>query len=273
MNQPFLTLSNGIQIPQFGLGTYLTKDPQDVFDAVQSALDVGYRHIDTARIYGNESAIGEVLSSHPISREEIFITTKVWNSDQGYDKTLRAFDASIDRLDLTYIDLYLIHWPVKGKFKETWKALELLLEIGKVRAIGVCNFLPHQLSELLGSAKIKPMVNQFEFHPWLQQPALVELCRQENILVEGWAPLMQGRFREVGLFEKIAKKHHKTAAQILLRWHIQKGVLTIPKSANKTRIKENVDIFDFALSQSEVACIDGLECGKRVGPDPDNFDF
>lgn len=273
MKQPHLTLNNGIEIPQFGLGTYLTKDSQEVVDAVHTALEVGYRHFDTARIYENESAIGEALSTHQLPRGEVFITTKVWNSDQGYDKTLKAFDASLDRLDLTYIDLYLIHWPVKGKFKETWKALELLLEVGKVRAIGVCNFLPHQLQELLAGAKIKPMVNQFEFHPWLQQPTLVELCQKEGILVEGWAPLMQGRFKEVALFEELAHFHHKTAAQILLRWHIQKGVLTIPKSANKTRIKENVDIFDVQLSEGEMARIDALECGKRVGPDPDNFDF
>lgn len=267
------TLSNGVKMPWLGLGTWKSGEGGEVEQAIRWALELGYRHIDTARIYENETGVGRGIRESGVPREEIFVTTKVWNSDQGYDTTLRAFDASLERLGMESVDLYLVHWPVKGKYKETWRALESIYESGRARAIGVSNFLVHHLEDLLTSARIVPMVDQVEFHPRLVQPELLKFCREKNIVLEAWSPLLRGDLGSLGEVPAIAKRHGKTPAQVILRWDLQHGVVTIPKSTNRDRIAENAAIFDFELSPEEMSAIDRLDEGRRVGPDPDNFDF
>jgi diketogulonate reductase-like aldo/keto reductase len=268
-------LSNGVKMPWLGLGTYKTPEGQSVVQSVRWALEAGYRHIDTAALYGNERGVGEAIRASGLRREEIFVTTKVWNDDvrRGYDAVLRAFDQSADRLGIGTIDLYLIHWPVPGKFKEAWRALERLYAEKRVRSIGVSNFQIHHLQEVLADAQVRPMVNQVEFHPWLAQPELLEFCRQQQIVVEAWAPMMQGRAGEVPELLSIGRRHGKTPAQVVLRWDLQKGVVTIPKSIRRERIVENAALFDFELSPDEMATIDKLNQHKRLGADPDHFTF
>ena len=271
--QGSFTLHNGVQMPYLGLGVYLSKNGKEVIQAVEWALETGYRHIDTASIYKNEEGVGEGLNQSGIPREELFVVSKVWNADQGYDSTLRAYEDSLNRLRLDQLDLYLIHWPVKGKYRETWKALERIYEEGRVRAIGVSNFLKHQLEDLLEVADVVPMVNQMEFHPYLVQQPLLDYCSQHKIQYEAWSPLMQGQIFDLDEMRVLAKKYDKTIAQIVLRWDLQKGVVTIPKSVKKERIAANADLFDFELSSEDVALLDALDKGQRFGPDPDNFDF
>ena len=271
--QGTFTLHNGVKMPYFGLGVYLSEDGQEVINAVQWALEAGYRHIDTASIYKNEEGVGKGIKESRVPRKDIFVVSKVWNSDQGYDSTLRAFEASLKRLDLDYLDLYLIHWPVEGKFKDTWRALEKLYKANRIKAIGVSNFMQHHLEDLLQDAEIVPMVNQMEFHPYLVQQNLMDFCSSHKIQYEAWSPMMQGKIFELEELKGLAKKYTKTIAQIVLRWDLQKGVVTIPKSAKKERIISNADIFDFELSKGDVTFLDGLNRGKRFGPDPDNFDF
>ena len=266
-------LSNGVEMPYLGLGVYQAQEGEMVQKAVGWALEAGYRHIDTASAYGNEVGVGQAVRNSGLSRESVFVTSKVWNSDQGYDGTLEAFEKSIARLGLDYLDLYLVHWPVAGKYKETWRALESLYKEGRIRAIGVSNFLRHHLQDLLESCEIVPMVNQMEFHPWLVQQDLVDYCRDRGIQYEAWSPLMQGAVAEVPELVELGRKYGKTAAQIVLRWDLQKGVATIPKSANKARIAANAAIFDFELAPDDVARLDALERHHRFGPDPDHFDF
>lgn len=266
-------LSNGVEMPYLGLGVYQAQEGEMVQKAVGWALEAGYRHIDTASAYGNEVGVGQAVRNSGLSRESVFVTSKVWNSDQGYDGTLEAFEKSIARLGLDYLDLYLVHWPVAGKYKETWRALESLHKEGRIRAIGVSNFLRHHLQDLLESCEIVPMVNQMEFHPWLVQQDLVDYCRDRGIQYEAWSPLMQGAVAEVPELVELGRKYGKTAAQIVLRWDLQKGVATIPKSANKARISANAAIFDFELAPDDVARLDALERHHRFGPDPDHFDF
>lgn len=266
-------LHNKVHIPYLGLGVYLSKEGNEVENAVKWALETGYRHIDTASAYKNESGVGKAIRESQIPREEIFVTTKVWNSDQGYDSTLRAFEKSVNTLGLNTLDLYLVHWPVKGKYKETWKALEELYKSGRVRAIGVSNFLQHHLEDLLGSATVVPMVNQMEFHPWLVQQPLLDFCAKQSICYQAWSPLMQGQINEVSEIQKLAQKYKKTPVQLVLRWNLQKGVITIPKSSNRDRIRSNSDIFDFELLPKDMEYLDSLDRGHRFGPDPDNFDF
>lgn len=266
-------LHNGVEMPYFGLGVYQSSEGEMVQNAVRWALEAGYRHIDTASIYGNEAGVGKAVNSSGLARESVFVTSKVWNSDQGYESTLAAFEKSLARLGMDYLDLYLIHWPVAGKYKETWRALEKLYKEGRIRAIGVSNFLRHHLQDLLGSAEIVPMVNQMEFHPWLVQQELLDYCRDKGILYEAWSPLMQGAVTQVPELQELGRKYGKTEAQIVLRWDLQKGVATIPKSANKARIAANADIFDFELAAEDMARLDGLERHHRFGPDPDHFDF
>jgi len=266
-------LHNGVQMPYFGLGVYLSEDGQEVVNAVKWAIESGYRHVDTASIYKNEEGVGQGIKEANVSREDIFVVSKVWNDDQGYDSTLSAFDESLKRLDLEYLDLYLVHWPTKGKYKETWRALEHLYKEKKVRAIGVSNFMQHHLEDLLETAEITPMVNQMEFHPYLVQKELIDYCESHKIQYEAWSPMMQGRIFDLEPLKKMAQKYDKSVAQIVLRWDLQKGVITIPKSAKKERIKANAAIFDFELSIEDVEYIDSLEKGTRFGPDPDNFDF
>ncbi|GLU43167.1 aldo/keto reductase [Allomuricauda sp. NBRC 101325] len=266
-------LHNGIQMPYFGLGVYLSKDGSEVINAVKDALNHGYRHIDTAAIYNNEEGVGIGISESNVAREDVFLVSKVWNTDQGYESTLKAFDASLERLGTNYLDLYLIHWPKGDLSKETWKALEKLYKEKRVRAIGVSNFLKHHLEDLLTTAEIVPMVNQMEFHPYLVQQDLVDFCNSKGIQYEAWSPMMQGNIFDLDIMKELATKYNKTIAQIVLRWDLQKGVVTIPKSSKKERIIANSDLFDFELSKDDMQLLDGLDKGKRFGPDPDNFDF
>lgn len=275
--QATATLRNGIAMPWFGLGVFKVEEGAELVNAVKTAIKHGYRSIDTAAIYGNEQGVGqgirEALSETGLTREQIFVTSKVWNSDLGYESTLAAYEASLQRLGLDYLDLYLIHWPKQGKYKEAWRALEKLYADGKVKAIGVSNFQIHHLEDLMKDAAEKPVVNQVEFHPCLTQTELRIYCKQHSIQLEAWSPLMQGQLLDEPLLQEIAAKHGKTVAQVILRWDLQHGVITIPKSTKEQRIRENADVFDFELTDDEVARIDSLNQNLRVGPDPDNFDF
>lgn len=264
------TLHNGVKMPYLGLGVFKS---ERVTNSVQWALESGYRHIDTASIYNNEKEVGIAIKQSDVDRDKIFLVSKVWNTDQGYKNTIKAYDQSLKRLKVDYLDLYLIHWPVKNKFVETWKALEYLYEQGRVKSIGVSNFLKHHLDELLPESTIIPMVNQMEFHPYLVQQELVDFCSLHGIQYEAWSPLMRGKIFEVALLKNLAVKYNKTIAQIVLRWDLQNGVITIPKSSNEKRIKSNADLFDFELSQEDVEEIDHLDRDFRIGPDPDNFAF
>ena len=267
------TLHNQVKMPWLGLGVFQSEEGDEVEQAVRWALELGYRSIDTASIYGNEAGVGKAIKESGVPREDVFLTTKVWNTDQGFNETLDAFEASIERLQQDYIDLYLIHWPVQEKYKETWRALEQLYNQGRVRAIGVSNFLVHHLKDLLNDCEIVPMVNQVEFHPRLVQPTLLDFCRTEGIQVEAWSPIMRGKVLEIPELLAIAEKYNKTAVQIVLRWDIQHNVVTIPKSSRKDRLTANKEIFDFELTDEEMTLIDSLDRNERVGPDPDNFNF
>ncbi len=267
----YTVLNNGVKMPWLGLGVYKSKEGEEVENAVKTALKIGYRSIDTAALYENERGVGKAIRDSGIPREEIFVTTKVWNDRHGYDSTLNAFEESRKKLGLEYIDLYLIHWPVPEKFKETWRALEKLYSDGLVRAIGVSNFQIHHLEELMESCEVKPAVNQVEFHPLLTQKKLLVFCKEHNIQMEAWAPLMRGGVLDAPIIKKIAEKYGKTPAQVVLRWDLQHGVVTIPKSVREERIKENSDIFDFQLTSEEMGQIDSLNQDKRTGPDPDVF--
>ncbi|MWV43486.1 aldo/keto reductase [Paenibacillus sp. HJL G12] len=270
-------LHNGVDMPWLGLGVFKVEEGSELVDAVKSAIKHGYRSIDTAAIYGNESGVGqgirEAVAENNLSRKDLFITSKVWNSDQGYEETLAAFETSLSKLGLDYLDLYLIHWPVAGKYKKTWRALEKLYTEGRVKAIGVSNFHVHHLQDILEDAKIKPMVDQVEFHPYLAQKELLSFTKEHGIQMEAWSPLMQGELLNQPVLKGIADKHGKSVAQVILRWDLQKGVVTIPKSTKEHRIIENASLFDFALTDAEMEQIDALNQDKRVGPDPDNFDF
>jgi diketogulonate reductase-like aldo/keto reductase len=264
-------LANGVEMPWIGLGTFKMADGPEVVRAVRSALEVGYRSIDTAASYGNENGVGRALSECTIPREEIFITGKVWNSDQGYSPTLKAFEASLDRLRLDYFDLYLVHWPVEGLFLDTWGALEKLYSDGRVKAIGVCNFLINHLRLLLPNCQVLPVINQVEFHPCLQQPDLYEYCTERDIQLEAWSPLMKGQVVTISDIVEIAERHEKTPAQVVLRWHLQRGIITIPKSVHPVRINENAGIFDFSLTNDDMQSIGKLDRDQRIGPHPDVF--
>jgi diketogulonate reductase-like aldo/keto reductase len=266
------TLSNGVKMPWLGLGVWRVEDGDEVKRSVRTALELGYRSIDTATLYQNENGVGEAIRESGLAREDIFVTTKVWNSDQGYESTLKAFEDSRKKLGLDVVDLYLVHWPVKGKYKETWEALEKLYHEGKVRAIGVSNFLVHHLEDLMKSSSVKPMVNQVEYHPLLIQPQLRQFCKEQGIQLEAWRPLMGGRL-DLPVLDELAREYGKTPAQIVLRWDLQHGVVTIPKSIKPHRIEENAGIFDFELSAEDMKRIDSLDQNHRFGADPDNFDF
>ncbi|MDQ1145731.1 diketogulonate reductase-like aldo/keto reductase [Bacillus sp. SORGH_AS 510] len=271
--QDTTTLHNGVMMPWLGLGVYKVRQGEEALHAVQHALRVGYKSIDTAALYDNEESVGQAIKESSIPREELFITTKVWNSDQRTDSVLGAFETSLDKLGLDYVDLYLVHWPVKEKYKETWKVLENLYKEGRVRAIGVSNFNIHHLEDLMSVAEIKPMVNQVELHPMLAQIELRDFCKKNEIQIEAWAPLGQGRLLEHPVLQDIASAHHKSIAQVILRWDLQNGIVTIPKSIKEHRIIENANIFDFTLNDSDLEKINALNENKRFGADPDNFDF
>jgi len=266
-------LNNGLEMPWLGFGVYQINDGQEVVQAVRNALEIGYRSIDTATVYGNEQGVGKAIRESGIPRENIFLTTKVWNDDQRGERTLAAFEESLKRLETEYVDLYLVHWPVKGCYQETWRAMEKIYQSGRAKAIGVSNFLVHHLEDILRDSQIVPSVNQVEFHPFLVQPELLRFCQNHKIQVEAWSPLMQGKIVTEQVVQKLAENYHKTPAQIVLRWNLQHKVVTIPKSIRFNRIAENTQIFDFELSQADMNVLDALNEGKRVGPDPDSFDF
>jgi len=275
--QDTTTLNNGVKMPWFGLGVFKVEEGPELVQAVKNAIKHGYRSVDTAAIYENETGVGEGIiegiKEAGISRDDLFITSKVWNADLGYESTLKAFETSLDKLGLEYLDLYLIHWPVEGKYKEAWRALESLYKAGKVKAIGVSNFQIHHLEDLLKDAEIKPMVNQVELHPRLTQKELLSYCLENHIQLEAWSPLMQGQLLNLPELKAIAKKYNKSVVQIILRWDLQNGIVVIPKSTKEHRIIENANVFDFTLSDDDMKAIDALNQHHRVGPDPDNFDF
>ena len=267
------SLANGVEMPYLGLGVWQSDDGKEVINAVKWALEAGYRHIDTAAAYKNEEGVGKGIKESEVNRKDIFVTSKLWNDDQGYDSTLKAFDTTMKKLDLETLDLYLIHWPVAGKFKDTWRAFEKLYKDGRIKAIGVSNFLRPHLEELLKDAEIAPMIDQLEFHPWLVQQDLQDFCASKGIQYEGWSPLMQGKLFKQDIVNDLAKKYNKSPAQIILRWDLQKGVITIPKSVKKEHIKSNAEIFDFELAEEDMKHIDCLDKNERIGPDPNSFDF
>ena len=273
---PTIALNNGVKIPQVGLGVWQAAEGSEVESAVSSALESGYRLIDTAAIYGNEVGVGKAIKASGLAREEVFITTKLWNANHAYDDALRAFDESVQKLDCGYVDLYLIHWPLPmdGLFTEAWKALEKLYEDKRVRAIGVSNFKPHHLDALLETAHIVPAVNQIELHPMLQQKETRLYCEERDIEIESYSPLMRGGDGlEHPAIVSIAQQHSKTPAQIILRWHVQSGFIVIPKSVTPQRIQENLALFDFELSDSDMQIIESMEAGHRIGADPDTANF
>jgi diketogulonate reductase-like aldo/keto reductase len=269
---PNVTLNNGVTMPQLGFGVFQVPDAETAA-AVTAALESGYRSIDTAAIYGNEAGVGQALASSGIARDELFITTKLWNSDQGYDSTLAAFDASLAKLGLDHVDLYLIHWPTPAHdtYLDTWRAFEKILSEGRARAIGVSNFQAAHLQRLLDNSDVVPAVNQVELHPRLQQAELRAFHARHGITTEAWSPLAQGAVLKDPTVTGIADRLGRTPAQVILRWHLQIGNVVIPKSVTPERIRENIDVFDFALSDDDIAAITALDNGTRIGPDPDTF--
>jgi len=272
-NMKSVKLNTGASIPIIGFGTWKIRLNGAAQKAVAEALELGYRHIDTARIYGNEKGVGRGIVQSEIKREDIFVTTKLWNGDQGYDSALKAFDASLERLGLDYVDLYLIHWPVSGKRQESWRALEEIYKSGRAKAIGVSNYAIAHVEELLDSSKVVPAVNQIEYHPFLyeDQASLLKFCKQHNIIIEAYSPLVHGKRLDDPVLAKIAKKYSKSNAQILLRWAVQQGTVPLVKSTHSERMAENLDIFDFELDSKAVTDINNLSDGTRTCWDPTNI--
>ncbi|MEY8753805.1 aldo/keto reductase [Peribacillus frigoritolerans] len=268
-----ITLHNGVKMPQLGFGVFKVKNGNETVESVKKAIEVGYRAIDTAAIYENEEGVGQAIRECGVPREELFITSKVWNTEQGYETTLKAFEDSLNRLGLEYLDLYLIHWPGKYKYLETWRALEKLYKDGKVKSIGVSNFHVHHLENLLANSEVKPVVNQIELHPLLTQVEIRDYCAKHEIKVESWSPLGRGNLLEEPTINHIAKKHGKSSAQVLIRWHLQHDLVVIPKSITPSRIKENAQVFDFSLSLNEMNQIDALNKNERFGSNPDELLF
>lgn len=269
----FVTLNNGLKMPQLGFGVWQVPD-DEAASAVGKALETGYRSIDTAMIYKNERGVGQALKNSSVPREELFITTKVWNGDQGYESTLRAYDESLERLGLEYVDLYLIHWPTPkfNQYVETYKAMEKLYKDGRVKSIGVCNFEIEHLERLLTECEVKPVLNQVECHPYLVQQDLKDFCAKHDILIEAWSPLDQGgEVLKDDAVQKIADAHGKTPAQVVLRWHLQNGTVVIPKSVTPSRIEENFHVFNFELTAEEMSEITQLNRDRRNGSHPNEM--
>ncbi len=266
-------LNNGVEIPWFGLGVWQVEEGEDATTSVNAAIEAGYVLIDTAAAYKNEESVGKAIRESGIPRDQLFVTSKLWNADQGYESTLAAFDATMDKLGLDVLDLYLIHWPVKGKYKDSWRAMEKLYNDGRIRAIGVSNFQPHHLDDLLADAEVVPAVNQVEFHPLLTQNELLDYCTQKGIQVEAWSPLARGKLFDNDVVKTIADKYGKSPAQVLLRWVLDKGVVVLTRSVKPKRIADNANIFDFQLTTDEIDQLSALNKNERTGPDPDNFNF
>lgn len=271
--QSKIKLNNGVEMPLLGLGVFRSEEGAEVELAVRTALENGYRSIDTAAVYRNEKGVGNAIRQSGINRSDIFLTSKVWNSDQGYGSTFRAFDESLEKLQTDYLDLYLIHWPKGERSVETWQALEEIYKSGRVRAIGVSNFMVHHLESFLPKCNITPAVNQVEFHPELIQPELLSFCTQQGIQVEAWSPIMKGKVNELPVMQALAVKYGKTPVQIVLRWDLQRGIVTIPKSVKPERIVSNSLLFDFELSNEDMEKINRLDKNKRIGPHPDQINF
>ena len=263
-----IPLRGGVEIPALGLGVYQSRPGTETREAVRVALEHGYRHVDTARAYGNEQDVAAGLAASGVPRGEVFVTTKLWNSDHGYVETLRACDASLGRLGMEWVDLYLVHWPVQGRRQETWRAMERTLSDGKARAIGVSNYTIRHLEELLGSAKVPPAVNQVELHPFLAQRELREFCAANGIAVEAYAPLVKARRMDHPVLQRVAAKHGATPAQVLVRWALQSGLVVIPKSVRPERIRENASVYGFELDREDLGALDGLDEGYRTSWDP-----
>lgn len=271
-----IQLNNGIVIPTPGLGTYrLGRNDREVIHAVRNALDAGYRHIDTASFYDNEYPIGKAIAESRLPREELFVTTKLWGTDILKNGIEQAFEESMLKLDIGYIDLYLVHWPVTGQVAATWRKMEQIYESGRVRAIGVSNHLTHHLEELLSVAAVVPAVNQVELHPYLVMQGLQDYCREKDIVVESWSPLGSSKIPLLAdpLLLEIGQRHSRSTAQVILRWNLQKGLLPLPKSSDAKRQKENIALFDFSLSGEEISLIDRLDKGERTGVHPDEIEF
>lgn len=270
------TLNNGVSIPALGLGTYkMGKTDKEVYDSVRTALDAGYRHIDTAAFYKNEIPIGKAIRDSGIAREDIFVTTKLWGTDVLSENIVGAFEGSLRNLGFDYVDLYLVHWPVRGKVVSTWMEMEKIYASGKTRAIGVSNHLVHHLEEILQHSSVVPAINQMELHPYLSQTEVVDYCKQKGIIPEAWSPLGSTKIPllENEVLKDIAGKYGKSVAQIILRWNIEREIVVIPKSAHADRQKENIDIFDFELSSEDVALINSINKNHRTGIHPDDMDF
>lgn len=264
-------LHNGVEMPRFGLGVYKMTDKEAAVEAMVKAIGVGYKAIDTASVYDNETEVGEAVRAGGVPREKLFITSKVWNTEQGYDQTLRAFEASLERLGMDYLDLYLTHWAIPETFEETYRAIERLYDEKLIRAAGVSNHQQHHLEKILASANTKPMVNQIELHPQLTQEPLRAYCAKEDIAVTSWSPLARGRLLEDPVLLEIGRKHGKSVAQTVIRWHLQNDLIVIPKSATPSRIAENADVFDFSLDQEDMERITGLNRDWRSGTHPDEI--
>ena len=269
---PTITLNNGVEIPQFGLGVFQTP-PDETAKAVLAAFEAGYRHIDTAQMYQNEEGVGQAIADSKLSRDELFITTKLNNDGHGTDTAVSALEASLKRLGLDHVDLYLIHWPQpnQDRYVEAWKGFEQVLADGKARSIGVSNFQPAHLDRLANETKVVPAVNQIELHPRMSQPVLRRYHQEHGIATEAWSPIAQGESLTEDRVVELAEKYEKTPAQIVLRWHVQLGNIVFPKSVNPERMKENIAVFDFELSDDDVTAIDNLNEDKRRGPNPDHF--
>ena len=266
-------LNNGVDIPILGLGTYQIGDDEAVYNAVRYAIDIGYKHIDTAAAYNNESSIGRAIKDSGVKRGDIFITTKLWNEEQRKDNQYPAFEESLERLQVDYLDMYLIHWPVKEKYVESWKILERIYKEGRARVVGVCNFHIHHLEDIFKASDLIPAVNQVECHPWLTQVELVDYTQKKGIVFEPWSPFGVGKLLEDETLKSIAKKYSKSVAQLILKWGLQRGFINIPKSANKERILQNTQIFDFTITDEDMAEIFTLNNGWRSGADPETFTF
>jgi len=266
-------LNNGVEIPVLGLGVFRSPEGDETYNAVRYAIDAGYKHIDTAMIYRNEVSVGKAIKDSGIKRGDIFITTKLWNEDMRQGTQYQAFEESLERLQIDYVDLYLIHWPVRGKYVESWKILEKIYAEGRARAVGVSNFHIHHLEDIFAASDLIPAVNQVECHPWLTQVELVDYCQNKGILFEPWSPLGAGQLIENEVLKAIAQKYNKSVAQLILKWGLQRGFINIPKSTNKDRIIENSRIFDFTIADDDMAEMFTLNINKRTGADPETFTF